>query len=40
MARADAGFRVELAHMLSSYAGRPAPVTVADRLSEALGSNT
>ena len=37
MARADAGFRAELAHMLSSYAGRPTPVTVADRLSEALG---
>jgi len=34
---ADAGFRTELTHMLSSYAGRPTPVTVADRLSDALG---
>ena len=34
---ADAGFRAVLTHMLSSYAGRPTPVTAADRLSEALG---
>ena len=37
MAWADAGFRAGLTHTLSSYAGRPTPVTAADRLSEALG---
>lgn len=37
MAWADAGFRAGLTHMLSSYAGRPTPVTAADRLSDALG---
>jgi tryptophan synthase beta chain len=33
----DPGFRAQLTYMLSSYAGRPTPVTVADRLSDALG---
>jgi len=37
MAWANAGFRAGLTHTLSSYAGRPTPVTAADRLSEALG---
>lgn len=37
MAWADAGFRTGLTHMLSSYAGRPTPVTAGGRLSEALG---
>ena len=37
MAWADAGFRAGLTHTLSSYAGRPTPVTAAGRLSEALG---
>jgi tryptophan synthase beta chain len=34
---ADAGFRARLTHLLSSYAGRPTPVTVAGRLSGVLG---
>lgn len=34
---ADAGFRDELAGLLSGYAGRPTPVTECARLSERLG---
>src|SRR5450755_402216 len=36
-ARADAGFRAELAGMLRDYVGRPTPVTEAARLSAELG---
>ncbi|MFN8053411.1 MAG: tryptophan synthase subunit beta [Acidimicrobiales bacterium] len=34
---ADPGFRAELDHLLSSYAGRPSPLTECARLSEELG---
>ena len=33
----DPEFRDELDHLLKTYAGRPSPVTVCDRLSEELG---
>ncbi|HEY5016761.1 MAG TPA: tryptophan synthase subunit beta, partial [Streptosporangiaceae bacterium] len=36
-ARADPGFRAELAGMLRDYVGRPTPVTEAAKLSRALG---
>ncbi len=36
-ARADAGFRAELAALLRDYAGRPTPLYHAARLSEAAG---
>jgi tryptophan synthase beta chain len=36
-ARADAGYRAELALLLSTYAGRPTPLFRADRLAAALG---
>jgi tryptophan synthase beta chain len=34
---ADPGFRAELDHLLTEYAGRPSPVTECGRLSEELG---
>jgi tryptophan synthase beta chain len=37
-ARADAAFRRELHHLLTTYAGRPTPLTEARRLSEELGA--
>ena len=37
-ARADASFRRELHHLLTTYAGRPTPLTEARRLSEELGA--
>ncbi len=37
-ARADAAFRRELHHLLTTYAGRPTPLTEAKRLSEELGA--
>ena len=37
-ARADASFRRELHHLLTTYAGRPTPLTEAKRLSEELGA--
>ena len=36
-ARADAGYRAELAFLLESYAGRPTPLFRADRLAHAFG---
>lgn len=38
MARADTSFRRELRHLLTTYAGRPTPLTEARRLSEELGA--
>ncbi|MHB8801012.1 MAG: tryptophan synthase subunit beta, partial [Thermoanaerobaculia bacterium] len=37
-ARADAAFRRELHHLLTTYAGRPTPLTEARRLSAELGA--
>lgn len=37
-ARQDPQFREELYHLLSEYAGRPTPLTFAERLTEALGA--
>ncbi|MFN7988289.1 MAG: tryptophan synthase subunit beta [Thermoanaerobaculia bacterium] len=37
-ARADASFRKELHHLLTTYAGRPTPLTEAKRLSERVGA--
>lgn len=37
-ARADASFRRELHHLLTTYAGRPTPLTEARRLSAELGA--
>ncbi len=37
-ARADASFRRELQHLLTTYAGRPTPLTEARRLSAELGA--
>ena len=37
-ARADAAFRRELHHLLTTYAGRPTPLTEARRLSERVGA--
>ena len=34
---ADAGFRAELDHLLTHYAGRPSPLTQCENLSEKLG---
>ncbi len=34
---ADPGFRAELDHLLTEYAGRPSPLTECERLSEELG---
>lgn len=36
-ARVDPAFREELQHLLREYAGRPTPLTLAARLSDALG---
>jgi tryptophan synthase beta chain len=36
-ARADAGYREELARLLRDYAGRPTPLYLAERLSEVAG---
>jgi tryptophan synthase beta chain len=36
-ARADEGFRAELGRLLADYAGRPTPLYLAERLSEAAG---
>lgn len=36
-ARTDAGFRRELDHYLQEYAGRPNPLTFADKLTAAIG---
>ena len=36
-ARTDAVFQTELDRLLQEYAGRPTPLTAADRLSAALG---
>ena len=35
--RQDPAFRVELKHLLDTYAGRPTPLYFAQRLSESLG---
>ncbi|MBI3982137.1 MAG: tryptophan synthase subunit beta [Gemmatimonadetes bacterium] len=37
VAAADAGFQAELDHLLRTYAGRPTPLSVAPRLSQAAG---
>jgi len=33
---ADAGYRAELARLLADYAGRPTPLYLAERLSDAV----
>lgn len=39
VARRDGAFRKELAHLLTTYAGRPTPLTFARRLTDELGGS-